>query len=193
MIIPLKIINYHLKIHKGLQIVGLEQIYFTESLNHSQDLEYVFSINENAAVTKMKVELREQVVYRVVKKKKKQRKNLKKLPNQEKLWLIMRKIQDFHKQKDSKLISKQKIKNKVPVGFKEVLKYLNNIPNLRDFTYHYTQDIEIKLDNGSPITYWKSPTHSLYYINAKDNQNCDKLVFKLDDKISLYYNIYLYS
>ncbi|CAD8129709.1 unnamed protein product [Paramecium sonneborni] len=65
-------------------------------------------------------------------------------------------------------------------------KYLINIFNLRDFKYHYKQNVEIILDAGSPITYWKSPTHNLYSLNAKDNQNCNKLILKLD-------NIYLYS
>ncbi|CAD8104459.1 unnamed protein product [Paramecium primaurelia] len=68
-IIPLKNVNYHLTILQGLSVVELQQIYSTENYDYPLELEYVFSINENAAVTKMKVELGEKVVYGIIKEK----------------------------------------------------------------------------------------------------------------------------
>ncbi|CAD8061854.1 unnamed protein product [Paramecium sonneborni] len=68
-LIPLKFSKYSCKILSSLCIVELDLIYSTEKQNQPIELEYVFSINENAAVTKMIVQLGEIKVYGVVKEK----------------------------------------------------------------------------------------------------------------------------
>ncbi|CAD8149842.1 unnamed protein product [Paramecium octaurelia] len=69
-LIPLKLAKYSAKILPGFCIVKLEITYSTEKYTEPIELESVFSINENAAVTKMVVELGEIKVYCAVKEKK---------------------------------------------------------------------------------------------------------------------------
>ncbi|CAK63524.1 unnamed protein product (macronuclear) [Paramecium tetraurelia] len=221
-VIPLRSVKYHLKIYNGLQIVQIEQIFLTEAFNQPLDLEYVFSINENAAVTKMKVELGEQIVYGIVKEKEEAKQEfeegikqgktmayseedeqfpqIKRLkigqlaPNKQ-LRVIFEYIQPlevylnkFWKIDISPIIDEnyQKNQSDTQIGFNKIVRYLNGMFQLKDFTFEYQQDIEIEFDTGSPITFWKSPTHQLHSTNAKDiegikQENGKRLVLKLDD------------
>jgi hypothetical protein len=51
--VPLEKVQYNLKVMKGLTCVEIEQTYSTINIDHPIDIEYLFVINKNAAVSKM--------------------------------------------------------------------------------------------------------------------------------------------
>ncbi|CAK63500.1 unnamed protein product (macronuclear) [Paramecium tetraurelia] len=211
-IIPLRSVKYHLKIYNGLQIVQLEQIFLTDAFNQPLDLEYVFSIHENAAVTKMKVELGDQIVYGIVKEKEEAKQEFEEGIKQGKTMAYSEEDEQFPQIKRLKIgqLAPNKQLRVIFEYIQPLEVYLNkfwkiDVSPIMDENYQknqsdtqiwfykivsqykmYQQDIEIEFDTGSPITFWKSPTHQLHSTNAKDiegikQENGKRLVLKLDD------------
>ncbi|CAD8149835.1 unnamed protein product [Paramecium pentaurelia] len=224
-LIPLKFAKYSTKIQPGLYIVELELIYSSEEQNDPIELEYVFSINENAVVTKMVVELGEIKVYGVVKEKEEakqeyeeglqqgktmayseqdmrfpqiKRVKIGQLAPNKQLKITFEYIQplevflnkfwklDLFPIVDQNYVSQNR-KTMIGIHDIEIYEYLNRLFKINDFKFQFRQEIEVEIDFGSPITFWKSPTHKLQSTNAKQSEdvksygNNKKLILVLQD------------
>ncbi|CAK76747.1 unnamed protein product (macronuclear) [Paramecium tetraurelia] len=220
-LIPLSFAKYSSKILPGLCIVQLELKYSTDKQNEPMDLEYVFSINENAAVTKMIVKLDKTKVYGIVKEKEEAKQEYEKGLKQGKTMAYSEsdpKYPQIKRVKVGQLAPKKKLKitfeyiqplevflnkfwkfelfpifdqnyvqeNKaqmIGIYDEQIYEYLDGLFRIKDFQFTFKQEIQVEIDFGSPITFWKSPTHKLESTNAKNNAkvNNQHLVLLLED------------
>ncbi|CAD8214664.1 unnamed protein product [Paramecium octaurelia] len=220
-IIPLQLAKYSAKIFPGFCIVQLELKYSTNKQNEPIDLEYVFSINENAAVTKMIVKLGKTKVYGTVKEKEeakqeyeqglKQGKTMAYSEQDSRFPQIKRvKVGQLAPQKQLKITFEYiqplevflnkfwkielfpvidqnyvQVNKKQMIGIQDeqIYEYLNRLFRIQDFEYKFKQEIQVEINFGSPITFWKSPTHELVSINVKNSvkENNKHLMLQLED------------
>ncbi|CAD8111359.1 unnamed protein product [Paramecium primaurelia] len=208
--IPLQGVHYFLKVLQGLVIVEIQQIYSTLCYQQPIEVEYLFSINQNAAVTKMIVELGDNKVYGIIKEKVeakqeyeegiKQGKTMAYSEEDEQIPEIKRvKIGALAPQKQLKIlfeyiqpldvflnkfwkveVSPMIDQNYLNLQFQEfrsqsqylnrVNRYIQKYVQIDQFDYNFKQDISVQIDIGSPITYYKCPTHSIVSCRA-NNEN----------------------
>ncbi|CAD8209061.1 unnamed protein product [Paramecium pentaurelia] len=206
--IPLKGVHYFLKVQPGFVIVELKQTYSTQGYNQPIELEYLFSINNNAAVTKMIVELGDIKVYGIVKEKEEAKQQYEDGIKQGKTMAYSEQDEEFPEIKRVKIgaLAPNKQLNiifeyiqpldvvlnklwKVEVQpmvdnnyfslnqqsqriynnyFERLNRYLEKLVNIDQFEYNFKQDITVSIDIGSPITYYKCPTHKILSGNAKN-------------------------
>ncbi|CAD8178146.1 unnamed protein product [Paramecium pentaurelia] len=225
-LIPLKFAKYSTKIKPGLCIVELELIYSSEEQNDRIELEYVFSINEDAVVTKMVVELfgacypiftlfiqenlKSYSLYAIVFPccKPSSQSYLASSfsfttpqtlisPNKQlkitfeyiqPLEVFLNKFLKFNLFPivDQNYVSQNR-KTMIGIHGIEIYEYLNRLFKINDFKFQFRQEIEVEIDFGSPIKFWKSPTHKLQSTNAKQSEdvksygNNKKLILVLQD------------
>ncbi|CAD8162107.1 unnamed protein product [Paramecium octaurelia] len=226
--IPLKAVHYFLKVQPGFLVVELKQTYSTQSYQEPIELEYLFSINKNAAVTKMIVELGDTKVYGIVKEKEEAKQEYEEgikqgktmayseqdeqfpeikrvkigalAPKKElqitfeyiqpldvflnKLWKV--EVQPMVDENYFTLNKQQQTQN---LYYERLNRYIYKFVQIDQFVYNFKQDISISIDIGSPITYYKCPTHKVLSGNAKDEyvkekmneENFKKLYLMLED------------
>ncbi|CAK70304.1 unnamed protein product (macronuclear) [Paramecium tetraurelia] len=220
-LIPLSLAKYSAKILPGLCIVQLELRYSTDKQNEPIDLEYVFSINKNAAVTKMIVKQGQTKVYGIVKEKEEAKEQYEQGLKQGKTTAYSEQDKNFPQIKRVKvgqlapnkqlMITFEYIQplevflnkfwkielfpvidynfvygnNKQMIGIhdEQIYGYLNRLFRIQDFEFTFKQEIQVEIEIGSPITFWKSPTHELVSINAQDSVkgNNNHLMLQLED------------
>ncbi|CAD8213151.1 unnamed protein product [Paramecium pentaurelia] len=100
--IELKQVQYTVNIQPGLAVAHICQIYSTEENKDQCELEYLFTIDQNSAVTKMIVELGDQKVYGVIKELEEAKKEYEKGLQEGKTMVLS--------QEDSKISNIKKVK-----------------------------------------------------------------------------------
>ncbi|CAD8171778.1 unnamed protein product [Paramecium octaurelia] len=211
--IELTQVQYTVNIKPGVAVVQIDQIYSTEQNKDQCELEYLFTIDQNSAVTKMIVELGDQKVYGVIKELEEAKIEYQKGINEGKTMVLS--------EEDSKISNIKKVKigclspgKSLKIQFEYIqplqvflnqfwklelspmvdvsyltVKELENISqdyaqqysfvkqyvDTKAINLNYKQIITININMEKPITYAKSPTHSimLNYNNDRKEKQID--------------------
>ncbi|CAD8145677.1 unnamed protein product [Paramecium pentaurelia] len=209
--IDLKQVSYIVNIQSGLAVVQIFQIYSTEQNKDQRELEYLFTIDQDSAVTKMIVEIGDQKIYGIIKELEESKKKYKKGIKERKIIVLSEEDQEISNIKKVKIGCLSPGKSlKIQFEYIQPLQvYLNQFWKLElsplvDISYltvnglkktyqgyaqqyafvkhhidiqaiklNYKQNITVIINMQKPITYAKSPTHSILLnsdINMKEKQ-----------------------
>ncbi|CAD8143290.1 unnamed protein product [Paramecium octaurelia] len=209
--IELNQVQYTVNIQPGLAVVHIDQIYSTEKNTDQCELEYLFTIDQNCAVTKMIVELGDQKVYGVIKELEEAKIEYQKGINEGKTMVISEedsKISNIKKVKigclspgkslkiqfeyirplqvylnqfwklelspmiDLSYLTVNELQN-TSQNYAQKYSFMKKYVNLEAINLNYKQSITVNINIDKPITYAKSPTHSILLnsdINRKEKQ-----------------------
>ncbi|CAD8209925.1 unnamed protein product [Paramecium pentaurelia] len=209
--VQLKQVQYTVNIQPGLAVVEINQMYSTEQQMDQYELEYLFTIDHNSAVTKMIVELGDKKLYGIVKELEEAKQDYKKgiqagktmifceedqkIPNIKKVKIgclnpgKSLKIQfeyiqplkvflnqfwklELQPMIDTNYLAINELQN-TDDGYAELFSFIQENVYISTMKLNYKQNISIVINMGKPITYVKSPTHSILFhskINMKEKQ-----------------------